>query len=250
MQKQLRLLQELSLSPTASKVYLSLLTLGKGTADKIAKKAGSYKANIYDALERLTEAGLVTEIFEDNKRFFIPTNPDKLPQIIADAEQKELERMSNLKNELKEVLPLLHAQYHAVHDKELFEIYRGRKAYKAIINEIAREKPKFWKGFGNFQVQKFFPIEFQRWFKKIPILLFSNKSPMILKRMHEAEKITKVTVIWLPEEVYMPVVWVVFGENLLIIIYEPEIIVLRIKSKQVVDSFSHQFDYLWKKYRK
>jgi len=47
----------------------------------------------------------------------------------------------------------------------------------------------------------------------------------------------------------MPIVWVIFGENVLIALYEPDIIVLRIKSKQVVSSFSNQFDYLWKKYQ-
>ena len=67
--------------------------------------------------------------------------------------------------------------------------------------------------------------------------------------MKEAEKTTKVDVIWLPKEVYMPIVWVVFGENVLIIIYEPDIILMRIKSEQVVKTFSNQFDYLWGKYK-
>ena len=131
----------------------------------------------------------------------------------------------------------------------MFEIYRGRKAYKAIINEIVGERPKYWKGFGNFQIQAFFPIDFKKWFKSIEIKLFSTKSDEVIKRMEAAKETTKVEVTWLPQEVYMPIVWVVFGENVLIIIYEPDLILMRIKSEQVVKTFSNQFDYLWGKYK-
>ena len=65
-------------------------------------------------------------------------------------------------------------------------------------------------------------------------MLFSTKSEDIIKRMKEAEKTTKAEVAWLPKEVYMPIVWVVFGNNVLIIIYEPDLILMRIKSEQVV----------------
>lgn len=90
----------------------------------------------------------------------------------------------------------------------------------------------------SLQIEAFFPIDFKKWFRNVPIMLFSTKSPEIVERMHEAEKTTKVEVIWLPQEVYMPIVWVVFGENVLIIIYEPDILLMRIKSEQVVKTFS------------
>ncbi len=249
MQEILSLLQKLDLSPTASKVYLALLELGKATADKIAKRAATYKANTYDALGRLSEFGLVTVIYEENKKFFIPTNPEKLPQILQEKQEGEIKRSEELKKDLQKIMPQLKAKYQSVKEKELFEIYRGRKAYKSILNEIVKESPKHWKGFGNFQVQQFFPIEFQRWFKQVHIQLFSNKSEEVVKRIKEAKKITSAEVIFLPKEVYMPIVWVVFGSNVLIIIYEPDIIILRIKSQQVVKTFSNQFNYLWKKYK-
>jgi len=249
MPEYIALLQKLDLSPTAAKVYISLLELGKASADKIAKRAETYKANVYDALERLAQLGLATHVFEENKKLFVATNPEKLPQIAEEFKEKQIIKIEELKNELKNVMPQLKAKYESVKEKELFEIYRGRKAYKAIINEIVSEKPKFWKGFGNFQIQAFFPIDFKKWFKSIEIKLFSTKSDEIVKRMEAAKETTKVEVIWLPQEVYMPIVWVIFGENVLIIIYEPDLIVMRIKSEQVIKTFSNQFDYLWGKYK-
>ena len=243
------LLQKFDISPTAAKVYIALLELGKASADKIAKRAETYKANAYDALEKLAKIGLVSSIFEENRKLFYATSPEKLPLIIEELQERQSLRIEELKKELSDILPQLKAKYESVKEKELFEIYRGRKAYKAVINEITKEKPGYWKGFGNFQIQAFFPIDFKKWFRNVPILLFSTKSPEIIERMHEAEKTTKVDVIWLPKEVYMPIVWVVFGENVLIIIYEPDIILMRIKSEQVVKTFSNQFDYLWRKYK-
>ena len=242
------ILQKFNISPTAAKVYLALLELGKSSADKIAKRAGTYKANVYQALEKLAEVGLATHIFEENKRFFIPTNPEKIPSVLKEMERKQQEKMQLLRKDINKLMPQLKAKYNSIKEKELFEVYRGRKAYKAIIEEILREKPKVWKGFGNFQIQEAFPIEYQRWFRKVPFRLFSTKTKEVEKLKKEAEKTCDVKVTWLPKEVYMPIVWVVFGNNVLIIIYEPDLILLRIKSEKVVKTYSSQFDYLWKKY--
>ena len=143
------LLQKLDISPTAAKVYIALLELGKSSADKVAKRAGTYKANVYDALEKLAQLGLATHISEENKKLFIATNPEKLPQIIDDIQEKQNQKIEELKSELDKLLPQLKAKYQSIKERELFEIYRGRKAYKAVINEIVKEKPKYWKGFGN-----------------------------------------------------------------------------------------------------
>ena len=118
-----------------------------------------------------------------------------------------------------------------------------------MIMDILHEKPKYWKGFGNLQVQEFFPYDFPKWFKKTKFMLFSTKSEIVLKRLKEATKTTKVEIKWLPKELYMPIVWTLFGSNLLLLIYEPEIIALRIKSEQIVNTFSNQFDYLWNTYK-
>jgi len=117
-----------------------------------------------------------------------------------------------------------------------------------LIRDIIRENPKYLKGFGNLQVQEYFPNNFKSWFKHTKFMLFSTTSLAFEKRLKEARKTTKVEIKYLPEDLYMQIVWTLFGDNLLILIYEPELIALRIKSEQVFKTFSDQFDYLWKKY--
>ncbi len=239
------LLQRLNLSPTASKVYLVLLETGKSTADIIARKAHTYKANAYDALGRLEHAGLVTSHIEHKKRLFAATSPEKIEAILDDKEHQEILKFELVRRSLQEALPKLQAVYNSAKEKDVFEIHRGRQAYKSLIAEILKEKPAYWKGFGNLQIYDLFHLEFHRWFKDIPIKLFSAKSDVVVRRFEEAKASADVKIKWLPQGVHMPIVWVVFGENLLIVVYEPEVIVIRIKSGQIVKTFSSQFDYLW-----
>jgi len=243
------IIQKFGLSKTAARVYVALLDLGKASADKIAKKAGTYKANVYEAIEKLKDFGLVTEVIEGNKKLFTATNPEKIAQSIEELREKELRRIEELKNDIKNIMPILTAKYLSVKEKDSFEVYRGHKAYKALINEVLKEHPKYWKGFGNLQVQGYFPYDFPKWFKSVNFYLFSTNSEELQQRLHEAKKTTRVEIKYLPPELYMPIVWTLFGKNLLILIYEPDIIALRITSEQVVKTFSNQFDYLWKKHR-
>ena len=193
--------------------------------------------------------GMVTYIIEGKKKRYIPTSPEKLVNAAEQAKQREIERYDALKTDLQRIIPQLITRYNSVKEKDLFEVYQGPKGCRAMINEILKEKPPYWKGFGNLQIQEFFPNEFKRWFKNTTFMLFSTKTDTVIARAREARKTTKVKIIWLPKEMYMQIVWTVFGDNLLIIIYEPEMIVLRIKSEQVVKTFKEQFYYLWKKHK-
>ncbi len=244
------IIEKFGLSKTASNVYLSLLTLGKGTADAIAKHAGTYKPNVYQALDRLIEKGLVTSVIEGKKTVYIPTNPQKLLLLAEDAKAEANKKFEELKSDLTQIMPKLQSKYNSIKDTDTFELYKGRNGYRIMIKEILKENPKYWKGFGNLQVQEFFPTEFRSWFRKTKFMLFATKSDEFVVRLKEAKKTTQVNVTWLPEDIFMPIVWTLFGNNLLILVYEPEIIAVRIRSRQIVNTFSSQFDYLWKKHSK
>jgi sugar-specific transcriptional regulator TrmB len=242
-------LTELGLSPTAARIYVALVHLGFASADAIAQNAGTYKANAHEALIRLQEKGLCSSVFEGRRRVYRPTPPERLLDLLAETRKREQEQKDALKKDLEAVIPTLSLQYGALSEKDKFEVYRGRQGYKAVISEIVRtEGPTTWKGFGNLQVQEYFPVDFAKWFKKTEFRLFSTPSKKLDGLLTSARKTTKVTLKKLPDEVFMPIVWVVFGNNVLILVYTPEVVAIRIQSKQVVKTFSSQFDYLWKKH--
>src|SRR3989338_669373 len=118
------IIEKFGLSKTASKVYLSLLSLGKGTADTIAKHAGTYKANVYQALDRLIEKGLVTMVIEGKKTVYMPTNPQKLLMLAEDAKADADKKFEELKNDLTQMMPQLRAKYNSIKDTDTFELYK------------------------------------------------------------------------------------------------------------------------------
>ena len=127
------IIRKFGLSDTAARVYLALLELGKASADKIAKRVGTYKANTYDALDRLIEIGLASYIIEGKKRLFIPTSPEKLKDSAEEAKQRADDNHETLKNDLERIMPKLSAKYRSVSQKEIFEIYVGKKASMSLI---------------------------------------------------------------------------------------------------------------------
>ena len=52
--------EQLGLTKSESKIYLTLLDYGSMLAGKVAEKAGIHRRNVYDALHRLIEKGLVS----------------------------------------------------------------------------------------------------------------------------------------------------------------------------------------------
>jgi sugar-specific transcriptional regulator TrmB len=246
-EKYVEILTKFEISPTAAKVYLTLLNLGKSSADQIAKNVGTYKPNVYGALDKLIEVGLASYIFEGKKKLYIATNPKKLDIIADELRQKTVTEYDNLKVNIDSILPQLSLSYYSKKEKDLFEIYKGRKGFRAMMQDIIQEKPKYWKGHGNLQIQEYFPQDCTKWLKNVRFMHFATKSEAVLRRLKELKKSVHVETKWFSESITMPVVWTVLGKNLLIIIYEPEIIALRIKSEQIVTTFSNQFDYLWDK---
>jgi sugar-specific transcriptional regulator TrmB len=75
MKKEDNLLQNPKLPKNESKVYLSLLKLGSSTAGKITKASGVHRRNVYDALERLIERGLVSYTTKEKIKYFDVTYP-------------------------------------------------------------------------------------------------------------------------------------------------------------------------------
>src|SRR3989338_463264 len=72
-------LEQVGLSKNETKVYLALLEIGAATAGEIASQAKIHRTNVYDAMERLLEKGLVTFTTDDHdSRVFDATSPENL----------------------------------------------------------------------------------------------------------------------------------------------------------------------------
>ncbi|EKD76146.1 MAG: hypothetical protein ACD_43C00212G0001, partial [uncultured bacterium] len=94
------LLQEIGLSPNEAKIYETLLNIGETGVGDIATKANIHRRNVYDALQRLVQKGLVFTTFQKNENRYSAVDPNKLMELVR---EKQVH--------LAEVLPELQKMY-------------------------------------------------------------------------------------------------------------------------------------------
>ncbi len=123
----INILQELGLSPNEAKIYESLLDLNEAGVGEISTQAKVHRRNVYDAINRLIDKGLVFPILTKGEHIYAPVDPGKLLELVKEKE-----------TELNKVLPELQKRY----QKELISqeayIYRGIEGFKNYMRDALR----------------------------------------------------------------------------------------------------------------
>lgn len=120
-------LQELGLSPNEAKIYMALLTYGGSGASTISLRAKVHRRNAYDALQRLLQKGLVSEVFGRGETVFEPVEPGKLVELM---QEKTLR--------LEAALPTLRHLYHEHRATEHAYTYKGIEGVKNYLRQALR----------------------------------------------------------------------------------------------------------------
>ena len=125
----------LGLTKNEVAVYTTLLELGITQAGPLVKKTKLHRMLVYNALESLTDRGLVSVARKKNIKLFQPGDPDMLRQHthrlqhIADAVVPELRLLQEKKQDIVNVKTLIGAEGLAT-------------AITAVIESAARQKKK------------------------------------------------------------------------------------------------------------
>jgi sugar-specific transcriptional regulator TrmB len=122
------ILSELGFSPNEAKIYEALLDLKEAGVGEISLKAEVHRRNVYDALNRLIDKGLVFPIMAKGENLYSPVDPDKLLEIIREKEA-----------ELNKSLPHLRERYHRKTVSQEAYIYRGVEGFKNYMLDMVRE---------------------------------------------------------------------------------------------------------------
>ncbi|MCI5064788.1 hypothetical protein MRY87_03580 [bacterium] len=127
------LFQKIGLSKNGARIYETLLREGELSVGKIATKSGVHRRNVYDAIQRLLELGLVFEILESHENRYQAVEPSKLVGLVQEKEAL-----------LREVLPELEMLYAQSPAKESVCIYRGVEGWKNYMRDIVRLGEDFY----------------------------------------------------------------------------------------------------------
>lgn len=234
-----KVLEEIGLSKNESKVFLTLLELGATTAGKIAEKSAVHRTNVYDALERLTEKGLVAHVTKGKTTVFEATDPRILMNTIKEKETK-----------LQSIMPQLLLSKQMATEKSEAHIYEGIIAVRNILNhflEIGQTRyaygaPKLASEMiGNYFLENYHR---RRVKQKIGLQLIYNNDAK--KRIHFLNKQQYTESKYLEPEYDSPVTTCVCGGEVVMILYQKNPLVIQIKNPDIAKAYKKYFDLLWK----
>ena len=120
----LEILREVGLTANGARVYQCLLQRGELNVAGISKHARIHRRNVYDAVARLVEQGLVYEISGD-ERVYEAVTPEKLMDLLKERETK-----------LQEKLPTLMREFGRRPKEEEVYIYRGVEGVKNFLRDV------------------------------------------------------------------------------------------------------------------
>jgi sugar-specific transcriptional regulator TrmB len=127
------LLQDLGLSPNEAAIFEALLQHGELAVADISRRAKTHRRNVYDALQRLLEKGLVYEILEHKHSLYRAVSPQKLLDLIDEKRTK-----------LLNVMPHFMELFSDTPAKEAVLIYRGTEGLKNYMRDILRKGSDYY----------------------------------------------------------------------------------------------------------
>jgi sugar-specific transcriptional regulator TrmB len=232
-------LQTIGLNKNEAKIYLALNELGQTTIGDIAKKSKIHRTNVYDAIENLVSKGLVSYVIKDNTKYFETTDPQNLQTMIKEKEEI-----------VTALLPRLDMMHKLAASSCDVQLQTGIQASKRAMDSFLEKNETIYV-FGTPSIvgQLIGPFlsnfHKRRIQKKIIMKHIYNTDAFERIKFLKALPYTPVRI--LPAEYNSPVATNVVGDEVIIIHWVKDPIIIRIKNKTLADVYRKYFELLWKK---
>ncbi len=237
-------LEEAGLAGNEAKVYLALVDLGSALAGEITKRSGVNRTNVYDALDKLTEKGLVSYVIKSNRKYFEASSPERIVNYLEEKEAK-LKKKKRLVNNL---LPELEIRRKLSREPQEATIYKGKKGLKSIAEDVLKTKKELLA----FGAEGKFMEEMQHYGKqwhirrkklKIPIKIIFNEK---VRKNKEKAKFPMTKMRFSSALYDTPATTWIYGDKVAVVVWSGQFIITLIRSKEVAKSYKQFFDVLWK----
>ncbi len=227
---------ECGLDEKEALLYISLLDLGESTASAVARESGMDRSLSYYILDKLIAKGLVSFKLKNNVKFYSAVDPGK---ILQDLREKE--------RGFRSALPHL-IRLKEQHPEEGVEvnIFKGIKGFRAVLDDMFKTGGEFLVFGEQGQIEKHYPGLYMYYLKTIEKLKIRER---VLVREDMKGKIRKsrnTEFHYLEKGVFSPTTTTVYGDKILITIWEKPLFNIVIKSKKVADSYRAYFNHFWK----
>jgi len=128
----IEILEDLGLTASEIKTYITLLELGSSSAGKILEKSGLQNSVVHRALNSLIEKGLVNFILEGRIKIYQATDPEHFRQFI-----------DNKKQRFEQILPELKKKQSLAKETSQATIYKGKRGITEIYYKMISLKGEY-----------------------------------------------------------------------------------------------------------
>lgn len=243
-----QILEEIGLTKTEIKIYLTLLKLGQSTTTNIVKDAKIHASKVYEFLEKLIQKGLVSYTIKSNKKHFRAADPDFLKEFLK-------EKRNEIKEQEKEIdviLPQLKSLRKTEKDiiqSETYEGLRGVKSvYEKILSTLNKGEIQYIIGaprIGNELVEGYLLDWHKRRIKKgINCQYIYDSDVRDYGKVREEMKLTKVK--YLPKKIVSPMWIEIFKDNVIIgHLKGRNAVLFLIQDKEIAKGYLDYFKLIW-----
>jgi len=248
------MLEELGLTKSEIKVYLSLLELGDSTRGDIVNKSGIAGSKVYENLEKLQNKGLVSIYTKNKIKHFKPTNPKQLMYYV----EEKKEELREIEQNTKAILPQLLSQFQASKEEQEVELLTGLKGLEIWFREQVEQLKKGecnyviggTRGTQEEHITAFFQkIHRMREKKGIKTkMLYNDWQKKTTEERYGSQIFKHSTTRYISHS--NPVSVNIYKDRTLIIIFGKKLSAIHIKSQDVANSFLEYFNILWKQSKK
>lgn len=239
------LFEELGLSPNEAKIYETFLQTGETGVSEISTRGNIHRRNVYDALNRLLEKGLVYKIMGGREVRFRPVNPSKLLELVKEKEVK-----------LTRVLPELKTIFNSEPQHEAAYIYKGLEGYKNYRRDLLRvAQDTYFLGakalWYSSQVSRSYHQEFMKMAKSKKIKYYNLFDPEVPKKIPEVLQIVGGEYKVLPEKYATTGVVDIFGEYVVTFTsvgagkIDESALIFVMKNRDLSESYKTWFRFMW-----
>jgi len=242
------ILEKIGLTGNEIKAYLALMDLGASSVGDIIKKSGVASSKVYELLDKLMEKGLVSTHLEANIKYFKAANPQRLKEFL----DSRIENLKEDEQELKKILPELISRFESQKKEIEIELFKGYKGVRTVFYDMLNELNKGDKflviGGGdqpttNENTKLFFEQMHKKRAEKGIILriIFSESRRKSYKLMRAFKHtIARFLPYGTPSTIN------IYDDTTILLVMSPSPAAIRIKDKQITESYRRYFEQMWK----
>ena len=232
------IIKSLGLTNYEVEIFLVLIKNGPLSVYQISKKIGFYRQACYDALNRLQEKGFVSFILKDGKKIFQAINPRQIQEFLEEQKRR-----------YNSILPELLEMQNTEEDISV-EVFKGKNIIRIALRDIINTLKKKRSEVLCTAVDENFALETDK------TILEQYGRDIIKNKIKEKVIIGKgekgfltrgnTQYAHIDKKFFNPNPLLIYDDKVQIIMWGNPNYLIRIKSKNIADSFRKQFALMWK----